>query len=157
MTLIRALIRSRPPRCDFEALHALSDPPESSHPCFAMYPRVSDILGEVDERAAALARRSKPLSAILPKKVHRYAVADSQHFSVAQPINPDFARLCGNKVVSGSACSALGSGSSGYQSSHSFGESSGKRSASPVQGGGDKCFQGGKGRAPSSKPSGFRR
>ena len=65
-----------------------------------MYPRVSDILGEVDEHAAALARRSKPLSAVLPKKVRRYAVADSQHFSVAQPINPDFACLCGNKVVS---------------------------------------------------------
>ena len=88
------------PRCDFEALYALSDPPESSHPHFAIYPRVSVILGEVDERAAALARRSKPLSAILPKNVCRYAVADSQHFSVAQPINPNFARLCGNKVVS---------------------------------------------------------
>ena len=88
------------PRCDFEALYALSDPPESSHPRFAIYPRVSDILGEVDERAAALARRSKPLSAVLPKKVRRYAVADSQRFSVAQPISPDFARLCGNKVVS---------------------------------------------------------
>ena len=88
------------PRCDFEALYALSDPPESSHPRFAIHPQVSDILGEVDELAAALARRSKPLSAILPKKVRRYAVADSQHFLVAQPINPDFARLCGNKVVS---------------------------------------------------------
>ena len=47
-----------------------------------------------------LGRRSKPLSAVLPKKVRRYAVADSQHFSVSQLINPDFARLCGNKVVS---------------------------------------------------------
>ena len=28
------------PRCDFEALYALSDPPESSHPRFAIYPRV---------------------------------------------------------------------------------------------------------------------
>ena len=300
------------PRCDFEALYALSDPPESSHPRFAMYPQVSDILGEVDERTAALARRSKLLSAVLPKKVRRYAVADSQHFSVAQSINPDFTRLCGNKVmsnkrwgsvtfaefqrlesvsqsslkvcsfslwimsgllsqlkrdgfnpfdltlfntaissvsavlssqarfaaavstfvrskrkesllahvtvpvsqvqkreltvapgssdglfahdllekvasqvkedafvsssmsmaklalsgssgkpgrnaVSGSARSASGSGSSGYQSSRSFGESLGKRSASPARGGGGKRFRGGKGRAPSSKPSGFRR
>ena len=299
-------------RCDFEALYALSDPPESSHSCFAMYPRVSGILGEVDECAAVLARRSKPLSAVLPKKVRRYAVADSQHFSVAQPINPDFARLCGNKVVSnkcwgsvtfaetqrlesvsqssleacsfslwimsgllsqlkrdgfnpsdptlfnttissvsaalssqarsvaavstfmrskqresllahatvpvsqvqkwertvapgssdglfdqdllekvasqvkedafvlssmsmaklaqsgssgktgryaasGSAISASGSGSSGYQSSRSFGESLGKRSASPAQGGGGKRFRIGKSRAPSPKPSGFRR
>ena len=300
------------PGCDFEALYALSDPPESSHPRFAIYPWVSDILGEVDERAAALARRSKPLSAFLPKKVRRYAVADSQHFSVALPINPDFAHLCRNKVVSkkrwgsvtfaemqrlgsmsqssleacffslwvmsglfsqlkrngfnpsdptlfntafssvsaalfsqarsaaavstfmrpkrmesllahatvpvsqvqkweltvapgssdglfdqdllekvasqvkedafvlssmsmaklaqsgsssktghnaasGSARSASGSGSSGYQSSCSFGESSGKRSASPARGGGGKRFRGGKGRAPSSKPSGFRK
>ena len=100
------LIRTRPvatppvaPRCDFEALYALSDPPESSHLRFAIYPRVSDILQEVDDCAAALARRSKPLSAVLPRKVRRYAVADSQHFSIAQPINPDFARLCGNMVV----------------------------------------------------------
>ena len=78
----------------------MSDPPESSHPRFAIYTRVSDILGEVDERAAALARRSKPLSAVLPKKVRRYAVADSQHFSVAKPVSPDFARLYGNKVMS---------------------------------------------------------
>ena len=48
------------PRCDFEALYALSDPPESSHPHLAIYPRVSDILREVDDRAASLARRSKP-------------------------------------------------------------------------------------------------
>ena len=290
------------PRCDFEALFALSDPPEASHPRFALYPRVSDILGEVDERAAALARHSKPLSAVLPKKVRRYAVANSQHFSVAQPINPDFARLCGNKVVSnkcwgsvtfaemqrlesvsqssldvcsfslwmmsgllsqlkrdgfnpcdptlfdtaissvsaalfsqarstaavstfmrskrresllahatvpvapgssdglfdqdllvkvasqvkedafvsssmsmaklaqsgssgktgrnaasGSARSASGSGSSGYQSSRSFGVSSGRRSTSPARGGGGKRFRRGRGRAPSSKPSGFRK
>ena len=65
-----------------------------------MYPRVSDILGEVDERAVALTRCSKPLSAVLPKKVRRYTIADSQYFSVAQPINPDFTRLCENKVVS---------------------------------------------------------
>ena len=88
------------PRCDFEALYALSDPQESSHPHFAIYPQVSDIPGEVDKREAALARRSKPLSAVLPKKVRSYAVADSQHLSVAQPINLDFARLCGNKFMS---------------------------------------------------------
>ena len=88
------------PRCDFEALYALSDPPESSHPRFAIYPRVCDILREVDDRAASLARHSKPLSAVLPKKVRRYGVVNSQHFSVAQPINLDFTRLCGNKVVS---------------------------------------------------------
>ena len=79
------------PRCNFEALYALSNPPESSHPHFAIYPRVSDILQEVDDRAASLARRSKPMSAVLPKKVRQYAVADSRLFSVAQPVNPDFA------------------------------------------------------------------
>ena len=71
------------PRCDFEALYALSDPPESSHPHFAIYPRVSDILREVDDHAASLARRSKLMSAVLPKKVRSYTVADSLHFSVA--------------------------------------------------------------------------
>ena len=81
-------------------MYALPDPLVSSHPRFAIYPRVSDILRVVVDRAAALARRSKPLSAVLPKKVRRHAVADSQHFSIAQPINPEFARLCGNKVAS---------------------------------------------------------
>ena len=77
------------PRCDFEALYALSDPLESSHPHFTIYPRVADIFREVDDRPASLARRSKPMSAVLPKKVRRYVVADSRLFSVAQPINPD--------------------------------------------------------------------
>ena len=88
------------PRCDFEALYALSNPPESSHPRFVLYPRVSDFLVDISDRAASLARRSKPLSALLPKKVRKYAVADAQHFSTAQPLNPDFAYLCGNKFVS---------------------------------------------------------
>ena len=88
------------PRCNFEALYALSDPAESSRPCFALYPRASDILVDVSDRAASLVWHSKPLSAILPKKVRKYAVADAQHFSTAQPLNPDFARLCGNKAVS---------------------------------------------------------
>ena len=65
-----------------------------------LYPRVSDILVDISDRAASLARRSKPLSAVLPKKVRKYAVADAQHFSTAQPLNPNFARLCGNKAVS---------------------------------------------------------
>ena len=77
-------------RCDFEALYALSDPPESSHLHFAIFPRVSDILREVDDHSASLAPRSKPMSAVLPKTVRRYVVADSCFFSVAQPIKPDF-------------------------------------------------------------------
>ena len=305
---------SRPvaPLCDFETLYALADPPESSHPRFALYSRVSAILGEVSDRAASLARRSKSLSAILPKKVRKYAVADARHFSTAQPLNPNFARWCGNKAVSnqcwgsvtfaemqrlegvsqasleacplslwmmsrllpqlkhdgfnpydptlfntaissvsaalssqarsaaavsslicskrresllahatvpisqvqkrelmvspgsseglfdqglldkvasqvkedafvsssmsmaklaqsgssgkagqtassGSSRSSSGAGPSGYQPSRSFGQSSVKRSASPARGGNGKRFKGGKGRAPSSKPSGFRK
>ena len=81
------------PRCDFEALYALSDPPESSHPRFAIYPRVSVILGEVDERAAALARRSEPLSAVLPMKVRSYAVADSQLYFGCSAVQPGFCSL----------------------------------------------------------------
>ena len=93
MTLIRALVRLP---LDVILKLCMLCPTLRSPPI----PRVSDILREVDDRAASLARHSKPLSAVLPKKVRRYAVADSQHFSVAQPINPDFARLCGNKAVS---------------------------------------------------------
>ena len=51
------------------------------------------------DRAAALHRRSKPLSAVLPRKVRCYAVADQPLFAAPQPVNPSFSRLAGATAV----------------------------------------------------------
>ena len=56
-------------------------------------------MSEVAARAAALYRRSKPLSAILPRQIRRYAVADQPLFAAPQPVNPSFSRLAGAAAV----------------------------------------------------------
>ena len=81
----------------------------------------------------------------------------SSSMSMAKLAQSGSSGNAGRNVSSGSSCYSSGSGPSGYQPSRSFGESSGKRSASPARGGGGKHFRGGKGRAPSSRPSGFRK
>ena len=53
---------------------------------------------EVEDRAAALHRRSKPLSAVLPRKIRRYVVADQPLFAAPQPVNPS-SRLAGASAV----------------------------------------------------------
>ena len=35
---------------------------------------------------------------MLPRKVHRYAVADQPHFAAPQPVNPSFSRRYGRGV-----------------------------------------------------------
>ena len=81
----------------------------------------------------------------------------SSSMSMAKLAQSGSSCKAGRNASSGSSRYSSGSGPSGYQPSRSFGESSGKRSASPARGGGGKRFRGGKGRAPSSKPSGFRK
>ena len=81
----------------------------------------------------------------------------SSSLSMAKLAQSSSSGKTGRNAASGSARSASGSGSSGYQSSRSFGVSSGKSSTSPARGGGGKRFRGGRGRAPSFKPSGFRK
>ena len=56
-------------------------------------------MSAVADRAAALHRRSKQLSAILPRKIRRYAVADQPLFATPQPVNPSFSRLAGAAAV----------------------------------------------------------
>ena len=46
-----------------------------------------------------LHRRSKPLSAVLSRKIRRYAVADQPLFAAPQPVNPSFPRFAGASVV----------------------------------------------------------
>ena len=81
----------------------------------------------------------------------------SSSMSMAKLAQSGSSSKAGRASSSGSSHSSSGAGPSGYQSSRSFGQSAGKRSASPSRGGGSKHFKGGKGRAPSSKPSGFRK
>ena len=78
----------------------------------------------------------------------------SSSMSMAKLAQSGSSSKTGRNAASGFARSASGSGSSCYQSSRSFGVSSGKHSASPARGGGGKRFRGVRGRAPS-KPSGF--
>ena len=68
-------------------------------PHFRVYPRVAAVKPEVADREAALHRRSKLLSAILPRKVRRHAVADLPHFAAPQLVNHSFLRLAGAKAV----------------------------------------------------------
>ena len=71
----------------------------SSRPRYRVYPRVVAVVSEVAVRADALHRRSKPLSAILPRKIRRYAVADQPLFTALQPVHPSFSRLAGAAAV----------------------------------------------------------
>ena len=49
--------------------------------------------------AGALARRSKPLSQILPTRSHHHAVADLPLYESSLAVNPSFAQLAGAKAV----------------------------------------------------------
>ena len=89
-----------PPRCGFEALFELADPPEPSHPRFRLYPRVHKVMDDTRERTVNLSHTLKPLSAVFPKKNRKHAVVDEPEFSIAPAVNPDFSRLTENKSVS---------------------------------------------------------
>ena len=88
-----------PPHCGFENWFDLSPASSSSRPRYRVYPRVVAVVSEVVARAAALHRRSKPLLAILPLKIRRYAVPDQPLFAAPQPVNPSFSRLAGAAAV----------------------------------------------------------
>ena len=88
-----------PPRCSFESWFDPSPASSSSRPRYFVYPRVDAVESEVADRAAALHRRSKPLSAVLPRKIRRYAVADQPLFAAPPPVNPSFSRLAGASAV----------------------------------------------------------
>ena len=87
-------------RCGFELLFAVSGPPESTRPHFRLYPRVADIVQKTCDSAATLAKGTKPLSAILPKKRRLQSVMDEPDFATPLMVNPDFSRLAENKTIS---------------------------------------------------------
>ena len=82
-----------PPRCGFELWFDPSPALSSSRPRYRVYPRVDAVEFEVADREAALHRRSKPLPAVLPRKIRHYAVA------APQPVNPSFSCLAGASSV----------------------------------------------------------
>ena len=89
---------THPPGCGFEAWFG-QPPSSSSRQRFRLYPRVTEVESEVSARAEALARRSKPLSQVLPRRSRTYTVADDPLYASSQPVNPSFAQLAGAKAV----------------------------------------------------------
>ena len=89
---------SRCSRCDFEGWFGQPEC-SASRPCFRLYPRVGEVESEVTARAEALARRSKPLSQLLPSHSNRHAVADLPLYASSLAVNPSFAQLSGAKAV----------------------------------------------------------
>ena len=89
---------SRPLRCGFEAWFGQ---PESaaSKQRFQLYPRVAEVESEMAARSKALARRSKPLSHIIPTHSRRYAIVDDPLFASSHLVNPSFAQLAGARAV----------------------------------------------------------
>ena len=64
------------PHYGFEALYVLSEPSESTRPRFHLYLQVDEILADVRDHADTLAKTSKPLYAILPRRRRSHSVAD---------------------------------------------------------------------------------
>ena len=89
---------SRCPRCDFEGWFGQPEC-SASRPRFRLYPRVGEVESEVTARAEALARRSKPLSQLLPSRSNRHAVADLPLYASSLAVNPSFSQLSGAKAV----------------------------------------------------------
>ena len=83
---------SRPSCCNFEDWFGQPELSASRH-LFRLYPRVAEVESEVE------ARRSKPLSQLIPTRTRRHAVADRPLFAASLVVNPSFAQLAGVKAV----------------------------------------------------------
>ena len=77
----------------------------SSRPRYHVYPRVAAVESEVADRAAALHRHSKPLSAVLPRKICHYAVWGSAAFCGPAAVESAILPSCGHR---GHGVQALG-------------------------------------------------
>ena len=94
----RPLFDARAPRCGFEAWFGQPEA-AASRQRFRMYPRVAEVQEEVAARSEALARRSKPLSRVIPARARAYAMADDAIFTSSQPVNSAFAQLVGSRAL----------------------------------------------------------
>ena len=77
----------------------VADPQASAHPKLRVYPRVEELVAQTQGRAAKLAHESKPLHCILPLKRRLFSVDDDPDYTTQRWLNPDFARLAGNKTI----------------------------------------------------------
>ena len=94
----RPLFDPKAPRCEFEGWFGQPEASTSSQR-FRLYPRVAEVQEEVAARAESLARRSKPLSRMLPARARSFSVADDTIFSASQLVNSAFAQLTGPKTL----------------------------------------------------------
>ena len=88
------------PRCGFEALCALSKPPESTQPRFRLYSQLEEILTDVCGCTDILPKTYKPLSSILLRCHRSHLVADVANFNAPLSLNSKFSLLVENKTVS---------------------------------------------------------
>ena len=102
----RPLVDPKAPRCGFESWFGQPEP-SSSMRRFRMYPRVAEVQEEVAARAEALARRSRPMSRILPTRARFYALAEEPLFAASQPVNSAFAQLVGQRSFAGKRWGAI--------------------------------------------------
>ena len=65
-----------PPRCKFESFFAVSEPPSASKQYVAVYPRVAEIIDSSADRAARLARESRPVHRVVPLWRRMFNVGD---------------------------------------------------------------------------------
>ena len=89
---------TRAPRCGFEAWFGQPEATASKQR-FRLYPRVAEVQSEVAARSEALARRTKPLSHVIPSRSRQYALADDPVFASSHLVNPSFAQLAGARAV----------------------------------------------------------
>ena len=94
----RPLFDPKAPRCEFEGWFGQPEASTLSQR-FRLYPRVAEVQEEVAARSESLARRSKPLSRILPARARSYSLADDTIFAASQPVNSAFAQLTGSKTL----------------------------------------------------------
>ena len=94
----RPLFDPKAPRCGFEAWFGQPEAAASKQR-FRLYPRVAEVQEEVAARSESLARRSKPLSRVIPTRARAYALADDAVFASSQPVNSAFAQLTGSRVL----------------------------------------------------------
>ena len=91
------LFDPKAPRCGFEAWFGQPEAAASKQH-FRMYPRVAEVQEEVAARSESLARRSKPLSRVIPTRARTYALADDAVFASSQPVTSAFAQLASSRV-----------------------------------------------------------
>ena len=88
-----------PPRCEFESYFSVSEPPSASWQFLTVYPRVAEIVDASADRAARLARESRPLHRVVPLRRKLFNVGDRPDFCNARYVNPDFSQISQNKTI----------------------------------------------------------